>query len=182
MASIVVEQEFRRPRSREDILDLIANSAPCLGLYDATDVAHYFSTDGSRLTCVFEAPDAEAMRNVMKAPKNDDPPAIWAASVHPASQTGIDILPKLSDPKNAMAVVERSFAERVRFEDVDEAEKRNLHCLELHRVRFLVSYFSADKRRMLCLYEAPDVEAVRTANRTAGLPFDVVWGANVIVP
>jgi hypothetical protein len=47
-------------------------------------------------------------------------------------------------------------------------------------VSFLRSYFAIDGRRMLCLYEAPDVESVRFANRQAGLPFDRVWGARAI--
>ena len=35
---------------------------------------------------------------------------------------------------------------------------------------------------MICLYRAPDAEAVRKANRTAGLPFDRVWPARALVP
>ena len=50
----------------------------------------------------------------------------------------------------------------------------------LHGVRFLRSYFSTDGRRMLCLYEAPDVESVRFANRQAGLPFDLAWGVRAL--
>ena len=37
------------------------------------------------------------------------------------------------------------------------------------------SDFSTDGRRSLCLYRAPDAEAVRLAQHEAGLPFDVVW-------
>jgi hypothetical protein len=36
--------------------------------------------------------------------------------------------------------------------------------------------------RMLCLYEAPDAESVRLANREASLPFDRVWASQIVLP
>jgi hypothetical protein len=33
---------------------------------------------------------------------------------------------------------------------------------------------------MICVYEAPDAEAVRKANTTAKLPFERVWSASLI--
>jgi hypothetical protein len=77
-------------------------------------------------------------------------------------------------------VVERAFAEPVAFEDVQAIESRGSWCLEAHSVRFLKTYFSRDRRRMVCLYEAPDAESVRTAERKAGVPFDEAWAAEVI--
>jgi len=41
-------------------------------------------------------------------------------------------------------------------------------------VRWLYSFLSADKRKTYCLYEAPSVEAIRTAAARAGLPADVI--------
>ena len=35
---------------------------------------------------------------------------------------------------------------------------------------------------MICLFHAPDAEAVRHANRIAGAPFDRVWPAQVLAP
>lgn len=49
-------------------------------------------------------------------------------------------------------------------------------------MKFLRSYFAKDRRRMLCLYAAPDAESVRTANRTAGLPFDNICSVSVFKP
>ncbi len=80
----------------------------------------------------------------------------------------------------SLVVVERSFSAPVSFDDVQALEDRGAWCLEAHAVRSLRSYFSRDRRRMICLYEAPDVESVRFANRQAGLPFDLVWGARAI--
>jgi hypothetical protein len=77
-------------------------------------------------------------------------------------------------------VVERTFAEPVAFEDVQAVESRGAWCLEAHDVRFLKTYFSRDRRRMICLYEAPDAESVRLAERKAGVPFDDAWATGVI--
>jgi hypothetical protein len=80
----------------------------------------------------------------------------------------------------SVVLVERSFPEPVAFGDVQAKEERGSWCLEAHRVRFLKSYFSRDRRRMLCLYEAPDAESVRLAQEKAGVPFDTAWATRVI--
>jgi hypothetical protein len=77
-------------------------------------------------------------------------------------------------------VVERTFPQPVAFGDIQAVEKRGAWCLEAHGVRFLKSYFARDRRRMICLYEAPDAESVRLAERKAGVPFDEAWSAEVI--
>jgi hypothetical protein len=79
-------------------------------------------------------------------------------------------------------VVERVFDEPVDFDEVQALEDRNAWCLELHRIRFLRTYFSSDRRRMICVYEAPDAESVRLANRQAGMPFERVWTASIHEP
>jgi hypothetical protein len=79
-------------------------------------------------------------------------------------------------------IVERTFEEPVEFDDLQAMEGRFSWCLEQHRIKFLRSYFSSDRKRMICVYEAPDAEAVRTANRTADLPFDRIWTASVHGP
>ena len=50
-------------------------------------------------------------------------------------------------------------------------------CLEQYGVTWMRSYFSSDRRRMICHYEAPDAEAVRASNRAAGALFEQVWSA-----
>jgi hypothetical protein len=72
-------------------------------------------------------------------------------------------------------IVERSFREPVQFEAVQAQEDAGAWCLDLHRVHFLRTYFSADRSRMICLYEAPDAEAVRRAQKQIAMPLDAVW-------
>jgi hypothetical protein len=79
-------------------------------------------------------------------------------------------------------VVERSFTEPVQPGDVDKTMARRGWCLDAHRVTFVQGFLSADGRRMVCVYEAPDAESVRIANREMGAPFDRVWTAARIAP
>jgi hypothetical protein len=81
-----------------------------------------------------------------------------------------------------LVLVERTFSEPLDLAQLLESEKKGHWCMELHHVRFIHSYLSSDRMRMICVFEAPDAEAVRKANTTAGLPFDRVWTANEIVP
>lgn len=76
-------------------------------------------------------------------------------------------------------IVERTFAEPMAFGDDPESEKRIASCLKAHNVRLVRSYVSPDGKRMICLFEAPDAESVRVANRNAGIPLDCAWTASV---
>jgi hypothetical protein len=79
-----------------------------------------------------------------------------------------------------LIVVERSFPEPVEFAPLQAAEDAVAWCLEQHDVHFLRSYFSRDRHHMVCLYEAPDAESVRTTQRQGKLPFDRIWTAACI--
>jgi hypothetical protein len=76
-------------------------------------------------------------------------------------------------------IVERKFDDPESFGDLQAQEDRFAWCLEQHRVTFVRSYFSKDRRRMICEYDAPDAEAVREVQRTASMPFERIWTAEV---
>ena len=80
-----------------------------------------------------------------------------------------------------IVLVERSFQDPIDPKEVREAAERGHWCMDLHGVRPLQSYISADRRRMICVFEAPDAESVRKANTTAGLAFDRVWTAQSLL-
>ena len=50
-------------------------------------------------------------------------------------------------------------------------------CMELRQVEWVSSYEAADRRRKICVFRAPDAEALREAFRGAGVSFDRVWVA-----
>jgi hypothetical protein len=76
-------------------------------------------------------------------------------------------------------IVEREFDEPQAVELLAQLEAGVSWCLEMHRVRPLHSYVSRDGRRMICVYEAPDAEAVRRVQETAKMPFRAVWSADL---
>jgi len=80
----------------------------------------------------------------------------------------------------AIVVVERQFSEPQVFEELQAVEDAHAWCLETNDVTFKRSYFSSDKKTMICIYEGPDAEAVRRSQDEAGLPYQRIFAAIVI--
>jgi hypothetical protein len=77
-------------------------------------------------------------------------------------------------------IVERSFQTPITKEDLDAVETRMAPCLDLYDVRWIRSFWSADRLRMICEYEAADVASVRNVQREADAKFDRAWLADVL--
>jgi hypothetical protein len=181
MVAIVVEREFKQQVSGADLHAAAGALRWCMNLYAVRPLVHYLGADGTRCACLFEAPDAEAIRAVLRTASPARPKHVWPATLHPGPGQDGGRPPDIADAL-VLTVVERAFPQPVSFGEVQALEDRGASCLEMHRVQFLRSYFSADRQRMLCMYQAPDVESVRVANRQVGLPFESAWRANVIEP
>ena len=78
MALIIIESSFDPPISEEEFDALAEQVTPCLDERDATWVTSYMATDRRRRVCVFEAKDAESVRQAyrLSGVKFD---RIWAA-------------------------------------------------------------------------------------------------------
>ena len=180
MTDIVLVRRFDEPIDAGYLDAAAAALGWCRQLYGVTPQLHFLAQDGLRCACIFGAPDAEAVRNVIRAGKRNEPEALWACTIHRGTYDD-----GRSDPDHAtraLILVERQFEQPVVFDDLLAVGARNIACFDLHDVRHARSYFSTDRRRMICLDQAPDAEAVRKANRTAGLPFDRAWPARALVP
>ena len=79
----------------------------------------------------------------------------------------------------AHLIVEQTFEEPVTVDEHDRLAKRLDPCLEAYGARWVRSYLSMDRRRMVCEFEAPDAEAVRISYRSAGIGFERVWAAEL---
>ena len=77
-------------------------------------------------------------------------------------------------------IVERSFQTPLTQAELDAVGKRMAPCLDLYNVRWIRSYWSTDRRRMVCEYEAADVASVRNVQREAEAGFDRAWAADVL--
>lgn len=80
----------------------------------------------------------------------------------------------------ALVIVMREFDSPVDVLDLAAREDAAGACLSLREVTFLRSYVARDRRRMLCLYEAPDAESVREAEREARMPFTDVFSVEAV--
>ena len=97
---------------------------------------------------------------------------MWPATVHFGPTP--DLAPNI--------MVERTFEQAVTLESIQAIEDASAQCLKIRDVTFIKTYFSVDQKRMLCLYKAPDAEAVRSAQDEALMPFDRVWSCQTLQP
>jgi len=177
MTTVVLERLNDPPIRLDDIAAMEAQSAWCLEQHRVDHVLSLLSHDGCALLCAFAAPDAEAVRRVMQQ-LGMPIRAAWAATLHlPAGQAG-DAPLATAEPAS-IVVVERAFAEPVEFAAVRTKAAADPWCRDQYGVRFLRSYFALDRRRMICLYAAPDAESVRVVQRQIGLPHERAWSAQL---
>ena len=79
-------------------------------------------------------------------------------------------------------ILEKEFDEPMTGEQHDREAETLDPCLAAHGVRWLRSYLSLDRRRMICEFEAADAEAVRSSFRSVGVAFARVWAAEAYHP
>ena len=76
-------------------------------------------------------------------------------------------------------VAEHSFEQPLTEEALKAAFARLDPCLKSHGAVWKRSYVSADRRKMICEFEAGDAESVRASLRAAATPFERVWVAEL---
>jgi hypothetical protein len=78
-------------------------------------------------------------------------------------------------------VVEHRFEDRLfDFDRYRKAQEDNGWCLKQHCVQHVRSYLSPDRRRMICIFEAPDAEAVRRVSVQLGYAYEQAWKATIV--
>jgi Protein of unknown function (DUF4242) len=178
MTEVVLIRRFNDPISSNYLDAASLDLGWCRKLYGVTPLVSFLALDGLRCACIFRAPDAEAVRNVVRAGKRSEPEGIWACTIHPGADHDGKADSVLG--KGRLVVIERRFEAPVTFDEVQATQNDNIPHFKLHGVRSIRSYLSADRRRMVCLYEAPHADAVGHANRLSGLPFDRFWPAQLV--
>lgn len=168
MSDVFVERSFDPPMTDAGMRAMIRSSGDCIAMHRIEWQGSMLSADGSELICHFVAPDAESVRIALRQ-AGSGPGNAWPGTVHDAPGFAGDALAA------ANVVVSRHFDEPAVLEEIQAIEDGASTCLEMHRVEFVRTFLSADRRRMLCLYRAPDAESVRIAQREARMPVDRVW-------
>lgn len=175
MTEVILERIFDPALTSEDVMNMAVDASDCFGMHQVQWQISHLAMDGKKMICRFSAPDMESIRIAMRQTRVDDR-KLWRGKVFDAP--GID----REDVRSASVLVERSFDEPVTLQEIQDIEDAGIECLETRDVRFIRSYFSQDQKRMICLYEAPDAESVRQAQREAGVPFDDAWTYRALGP
>ena len=79
----------------------------------------------------------------------------------------------------ATLVLEQTFETPVSSDELSSSARKLDKCLEAFGARWMRSYLSEDRRRMICEFEAADAEQVRSSYRSAGVDFERCWSADV---
>jgi hypothetical protein len=168
--NLFLERTFDEPLTRGDVLDGARESAQCFDLHRVRWHGSFLASDGRTMICHFSAADIESARLALRDP-DVDLSRFWSGTIHQGASSAVPNV-----------VVERSFAKPVQFEDIAKIGQGKAWCFETHRVHHTHSFFSLDRKRMLCFYDAPDTEAVRLAQREAAMPMAAAWACTPIVP
>ena len=80
-----------------------------------------------------------------------------------------------------LVIVETAYDPPITQEEFDELAAKTADCLDEREARWVTSYFSLDRRRRICVFDAKDAESVRQAYRTSGTKFERVWAAEQIL-
>lgn len=176
MTDMFLERRFDdEPMTEAIALELGAFAQTCFDLYGVAWLESLLARDGRLMICRFRSPDAESTRLALRQ-AGAEIGALWPGTVHSAGQSTTD-----DDPMTPV-VVTRTFEEPVSLDAVQAREDAAAHCLKNHRVRYLRTFFSNDRRRMVCVYRAPDAESVRLAQNQAEMPVDQVWSCRTVNP
>jgi hypothetical protein len=174
MTDVFMESTFEQPLAEGEFEAMLESNSGCFGLYRVEWQQSCLSSDRRRMFCWFTAPDLESMRQALRKSKSESP--CWAGTIHDAPSTNAPPL------EHANVLVERSWPDPVTLDEIQAKEDRGAWCLETHGVKFVRTYFSLDRRRMMCLYSAADAESVRIAQRQAGMPVDAIWSFDLKQP
>ncbi|HVJ92435.1 MAG TPA: nickel-binding protein [Labilithrix sp.] len=169
--TVIVERRFKEQASFAALQAAEDAVGWCLEQHRVTFRHSYVSLDGRKMVCFYSAPDAEAVRETQR--RGELPvECVWSAQV--LGDTGR----RAAEPGRSTVLVERAFAEPVPPAMFEALLASGEGCLRTNQVNFLFTNLSFDRMRMICVYQAPDAEAVRRANRQLGVPVSSVWTAS----
>jgi len=175
MSDIFLEREFDPRITSADVWNMVREIGHCFQLNGAQWCGSMLAVGGRRMLCHFHCPDSESIRIALRQSRSQMGP-VWNGSVHENK-----ILAG-ADPGYSNVVVTRCWDNAVELEDIQALEDAGAWCLEAHDVQFVRTFFAADRKRMDCLYRAPDAECVRRAQIQAGMPLARVWAFEALVP
>lgn len=172
MSLVIVETLADKPLTPENPTDTDYQILDCLGARMGTWQYSLLSSDRLRMLCVFEAPDAEAVReSYAKAGGAFD--RIWSAQRLTPAQP--------PQPNGARLQVIESIYPAALTPEQRQAHHDSLQAyFTEHGVEWVKSYLALNHTRGFYELYAPDAEVIQAAYRQVGVPFVRVWSAKVI--
>lgn len=167
---IVVERSFDEKMDFESLQATETRASWCLERHNVRPVDSYVSLDGRSMVCLYTAPDAESVRETQRT---GGLPFTRAWSCTLLTTTGA----RAARAGLSTVVVEREISTEISEADLARMVGESGPCFETNGVELLTSHCSKDLKRVICIFAAPDAEAVRRANREAGAPFTRAWTA-----
>ena len=172
MPLILVEREFDEPVNFACLQHREDEFAWCLEAHDVSFLRAYVSRDRRGSVCMYEAPDAEAVRRTQQQ-ASLPMTRVWA----PYSLRELRGQPPLPWPPTAV-VIGRTFSNPMDDQAMNAMIESVNRCAEAAGIDSIDTFLARDGMRSICICTAPDAETVRNANRVAGVPFDRVWSAD----
>lgn len=175
MTLVVKESSFDPPLTEAEMQEADERALPCLQERGVEWCFSWLASDRRRMICIFEAPDAESVReSLRKAGVQFE--RVWAAQLRK---------PEVQEPiehySTTLAVVEGTYPPFTE-DDWNTTNNLILPCYQERGVQWIRSLVSLDRRRTICEVQTPEPEAIHESYRRAGIACDRVWTAEILKP
>lgn len=154
MVPVIFDGDFEQPITLADMLNMERADRRCMQLHECRGLIHGLSMDARRALCLYEAPDAEAVRRAVDSFGNPATLRAWTATA--AYHEGYG---RVGWPwgRGSFAITFHELftdndLENFRSASVEDGSKD---------VRVIGDFLSLDRQRAIRLYETPDLDAVR---------------------
>jgi hypothetical protein len=172
MSLVLVEREFGEPQIIPDLQARQARVAWCFEAQRVRYARSYVAQDARYGICMYDAPDAEAVRVTQRTA---DVLVTRAWTAHVLLDEQVD-----APAGYSRVVAQRAMPETTTLEYVKDLISDRKGCHSRLRIQLFGAYLSLDHRRMVCCYYSPDVESVRMSSRESAIPLERAWLADVL--
>lgn len=166
MEWIVVERNFEDPQTLSELRAKEDAARDCLVTWRVSWKHAYLSRDGRHMACLYQAPDAEAVRQTQRGAGL---PFDHVYTCHRVVDEAIECPPGYS------TVVAQRALPGLGLEVVQALAADPNGCNKRNRILHFGAFLSLDGTRMICTYHSPDLDSVRRANHSNGTPHEYLW-------
>jgi hypothetical protein len=173
MSDVLYIRSIDPPINAGDAQAMAREAGGCFGLHRVDWIQSCLARDGGRMMCWYRAPDSESVRIALRQLGAD------LNGVHPISV--------LDDRRSASRddVCEGFVAEwppAPTSADTSIAEAARRAGSERHPVQLLQTFVATPSGQVFGVYQAADLEALKTCLESAGTPPIALWPCMVITP